>query len=282
MRLLGRIVLALIGIAVIALIIVYAGSEYIIRRAHDVPLAEVAVPKDAASIAEGGRLARIEGCRGCHSDDGAGSVWSDPPWFVASVAPPGIARKIASYSDAELLRLIRNGVRKDGSTLFIMPTVSLRNISDDDAGKIIAWMRTLQPGPKDVTQDMGFGPVGRAMLLFGKMEPSIQTGDIAEVHRPADVGRYYYNAVCSECHLLDKPKPTEDGHQIAPALAPMAASYDPAAFRKLLRTGVGMSNRDLGLMKEVATEGAYALNDDEIAAIQNYLKGEAEKQGAVR
>jgi uncharacterized protein YkwD len=54
----------------------------------------------------------------------------------------------------------------------------------------------------------------------------------------------------------------------------MAGAYDPAAFRTLMRTGVGMSHRDLGLMKEVATENLYALSDPEIAAIQAWLKSD--------
>jgi len=60
-----------------------------------------------------------------------------------------------------------------------------------------------------------------------------------------------------------------------PALAPMAASYDPAAFKRLLHTGVGM--RPLGLMGEMAKNSFVALNDQEIAAIHAYLKKEADK-----
>ena len=54
-----------------------------------------------------------------------------------------------SHSDAELVRTIRQGVHKDGSTLFIMPSQALSHLSDEDVGKIVAWIRTLKPGPKD-------------------------------------------------------------------------------------------------------------------------------------
>ena len=59
----GAAVLA--GLVLLALVIVYAGSEWVIRKGHAVPLVDVAIPVDAASIAEGARMARIANCRDC-------------------------------------------------------------------------------------------------------------------------------------------------------------------------------------------------------------------------
>ncbi len=277
MKWVKRIALAVVGLVVIALATLYGGSEWIIRRSHGVPLAAIAVPSDGASVAEGGRLAKLFGCRSCHGLEGQGRIWNGPPAFVARIAPPAIAGKVAGYSDAELARLVRHGIKKDGTSLYVMATFSQQHIADDDMGKLIAWMRTLKPTPRDVGWGIKWGPVGRLGVLKGEFTPSFQTGTVAQTVRPANVGRYFFNTMCSECHRLYEPQPAGGGSQIAPALAPMAASYDPAAFRKLLRTGVGMSGRDLGLMKEVGTEATYALTDQEIAAIQQYLTGEAGK-----
>ncbi|MCW3845724.1 cytochrome c [Sphingomonas sp. LB-2] len=272
-----RIALAVAGILVLGVVVLYGASEWMIRAKHDVALTSIAVPKDAASIEEGGRLATIFGCRGCHGPNSEGRVWDNPPWFVASIAPPGIARRIADYSDAELLRLIRHGVKRDGTSLFVMPTVSHRFIADDDAGRLIAWLRTLKPGPNDVTQPMRYGPLGRFALLTGGVKPSFQADTVAPRTRPTAIGQYYFDAVCSECHKLGTPNTTESG-QVAPALAPMAAGYSPEAFRKLLRTGVGLKPGDLGLMTEVPKEATHAMSDAEIAATHDYLRGEAAKQ----
>ena len=38
------------------------------------PLADVAIPHDPTSLAEGARLARIAGCRDCHGPNGGGRV----------------------------------------------------------------------------------------------------------------------------------------------------------------------------------------------------------------
>jgi cytochrome c553 len=279
MKLVKRIAIAVAGILLLGLVILYGGSEWVIRTSHAVPLAQIAVPKDAASIQEGGRLAKLFGCRSCHGLNAEGRIWDGPPWFVASISPPPIAAKIANYSDAELLRLIRHGIKKDGTSLYVMATISQQHIADDDMGRLIAWLRTVKPGPKDVGTGINWGPVGRLGALTGQFKPSFQAGDVAPKQRPADIGRYFVDTMCSECHTLDTPKPNDNG-QVAPALASTVASYDPAAFKKLMRTGVGMSNRDLGLMKEIGQEAAYALSDEEIAAIQAYLTREAEKQPA--
>ena len=64
---LGRGALALVLLLVVALSVVYAVSERTLRRTFDVPVTEFVIPDDSASIAEGGRLARILGCyNGCH------------------------------------------------------------------------------------------------------------------------------------------------------------------------------------------------------------------------
>ena len=275
MRILGRIAAIVAGIVVVLTAVLYGGSEWMIRRSHAVPLAHLSIPKDAASIAEGGRLATIEGCRGCHGPNSEGLVWSRD-LLGGTIAPPAIARKIANYSDDELVRLIRHGVKKDGSALFIMSTAAHRNLADDDLAKIIAWLRTLKPSPKDSLADTSFGPMPRFAILTGGMKSSLHPETVAPAQRPADVGRYFYNAICADCHLLDKPQTVEG--ETAPALAPMAASYDAPAFKRLLRTGVGMSKPKLGLMSDVAKESLHALSDPEIAALQAYLKGEADKQ----
>ena len=274
-----RVVLRALGVLVAIVgvrgAVLYGGSEWTIRRGHSVPLEQVPAFRDAASIAEGGRLAFIFGCRSCHGSEGQGQVLFEAPW-VGRAASPALARVAASHSDAELARAVRHGVRKDGTTLWVMPTNGHNFIADDDMGRLIAWMRSLKPGPKDQLQPMAFAPIGRWMILSGSLPPSLHPGTVAEKTRPADVGRYFVDVSCMGCHALDKERPTDDGTQIAPALAPMGAAYDLPAFTHLLRTGIGKSGRDLGLMREIAPrEFGRTLTDAEIEAIHDYLTAEA-------
>jgi len=278
MRGLLKLFEALLAIAIVLAAGLYVGSEWILRRPHYVPGDRVAVPRDAASLAEGARLARLAGCRGCHGPDGQGATWSSD-WLGGTIAPPAIARKIAGYSNDQLVRLLRYGVKKDGSTLFIMSTAAIRNWSDEDLGRIVAWARSVKPGPQDSLAETSYGPLPRLAMLTGALRPSFRNVRLAPERRPVETGRYFYDAICSECHHLGMETPMREGGQIAPALGPMAASYDLAGFRRLLRSGAGRSRRDLGLMREVATESAQVLSDAEISALHSYLKGEAARLG---
>jgi mono/diheme cytochrome c family protein len=271
-----RGLLGLVAIVVVALAVVYGGSEWVLRKAHAVPNESIAVPTDAASIAEGARMARIANCRDCHGRDGEGKVLFEAPG-LGRIAPPSLARVAATHSNEDLVRAIRYGVHKDGSSLMIMPTFALGHLADQDLGRIIAWIRTLKPGPKDSTATMYYGPIGRALIVAGKFPTMATGGKVAATARPADMGRYVADFACTACHKLHVEGLMEDGATRVPALAPMVAAYDPAKLKKLLRTGVG-SKPDHGIMSVVARESFAVLTDQEIDAIQAYLKGEMDRE----
>lgn len=270
-----RIVLAVVALLLAALLIFWAASEYIIRRDHRIAPVAIAVPHDAASIAEGARLATLLGCPSCHGD-GKGAVWTPvDPWY-GQVAPPAIARRLADYSDAEVARLIRHGVTRRGATLFVMPTWSERNIADDDLGRIIAWARTLRPSNHDSLAETWWGPRSRWQMLTGKFRPSAVAKSGAPQKRPADSGGYFTHALCEECHDIRQDRSHEG--EIVPALARAAAAYSDADFHRLLRTGVAAGGRKLGLMTTIVGENLHALSDEEISMIHRYLQSPARKQ----
>ena len=268
---------ALVAIAIVLAAGLFVGSEWIIGRGHAVPDDRVAIPRDPAAIAEGGRLARLAGCRGCHGPNGEGRVWTSDR-LAGTIAPPALARKLAGYSDAELVRLIRYGVKRDGSTLFRMPSRALGSWADDDLGRIIAWLRTLKPGAGDSRVETSYGPLPRLGMLTGSFEESVRQVRLAPAHRPPETGRYVYDTACAACHRLGDDHAPGDG-PAAPALAPRAAGQDPAAFHRLLRAGMGRHGRDRGPISAVARDAVHALGDMEIAALHAYLRGEAARLG---
>lgn len=265
--------MGLIVVVVLALAVVYAGSEWVLRKSYAAPLPKIAADRSPAGIAEGARLATIYGCRDCHGANGQGRVLFDAP--PARVIPPPLASSIAAYSDAELARLIRHSVKRDGSSAFIMPPNGHARIADDDIAKLIGWMRTLKPSSQDVAERSSYRLLGRALLIAGAVEPSARPDATAPATRPADQGGYFAVSVCGGCHSLHAEEKAHDDGRPVPALAAIGAAYDDAAFTKLLRTGAGMTPRELGLMAAVSKSSLSHLTDAEIASIHAYLKGEA-------
>lgn len=276
MRWIVRGSIGLAGLIVLALVVVYAGSQWKLRRGYDVAATELAIPSDAASIAEGARLAKIAGCRDCHGQGGEGLVLVDDP-ALGRIAPPALAAAAMVYGDAELERAIRHGIRRDGTSLFVMPTAAHRFLADDDTARIIAWLRSLRAQPTDSAATTSFGPLGRALLLAGAIAPSAHPETVSAKTRPADMGRYVVDFSCSGCHALHSARASDDGKQTVPPLAMAAAAYDLPAFKKLMRTGIGPSGRNLGMMTAAATGGLHVLIDPEIEQIHAYLKLEADK-----
>ena len=150
----GIVVLVLVGVAINYVMI---GADF--SHTFDVPLTEIDIPQDQASIDEGERLARLRGCfGGCHGKTLTGNVFFEVPDGTTLVAPD-IAAMADSLSTAELERVIRHGVRPDGtSVLLVMPSAMLYSLSDADVGKIIAFVRSQEPGNESFPET-SFGPV---------------------------------------------------------------------------------------------------------------------------
>ena len=79
MKIVKRILIGLAAVILVLVVTLYAGSEWVMRASHAKPDVTIAVPTDAASIAEGARLARVTGCRNCHAENGEGKVMIDDP-----------------------------------------------------------------------------------------------------------------------------------------------------------------------------------------------------------
>lgn len=134
----------LAGILLLVLLLagyVYAASGIVLRRTYHAEAHPPAVPTDSAAIVEGGRLARILGCYGaCHGEAGGGQVIDEP--FLAAGAIPDLRRLAREYDDAQLELAIRHGIKPNGrGVIFFMPSEMFSHLSDEDLGKVIAFLR---------------------------------------------------------------------------------------------------------------------------------------------
>jgi len=227
------------------------------------------------SVAEGQRLARVYGClEGCHGKDGAGMVFFDEP-IVARLVAPNLSAAVRDYSDAQLVAVIRDGIRPDGRSVFVMPSQAFVHLTDTDVGRIVAFLRTLPPvaGPG---ASVSLGPVGRVGVATGKFRTAEQLIQAAAAPAAArteigERGRYLALSICSECHGPHLSG-DETPELVAPALGVVAA-YSLEEFRHLMRTGEPIGGRELGLMRVRAQRGLSHLTDGEIEALYEYLSG---------
>ena len=77
--------------------------------------------------------------------------------------------------------------------------------------------------------------------------------------------------MCAECHgtsLQGDANP----EFVSPDLR-LVYAYTPEAFTQLLRTGVALGGRQLGMMSEQARNNLSQLTDTEISALYGYLHG---------
>jgi len=224
MKLIMRIVLGLV--AVVALVVggfaAWVASRQNIR--YDTPLPALAASTDSAVIARGQYLVRdVAPCGACHGSPetmaafaagedvplSGGQVFSIPPgnFHVPNITPDpetGIGR----FSDGQLARALRDGVRHDGSPL--LPFMETQNLSDEDLVAVISYLRSQAP-VKNAVPDHEFTPLGKVIKATMFATPVGPTGTPPAVSpRGANVenGKYLAHSValCQSCHTTRDKK----------------------------------------------------------------------------
>ena len=267
LRWIGIGLASLAGLGIIAYAVLYILSERVLRRTYEVPAVALSIPTDPASIIEGRRLAIVRGCfGGCHGKQAQGMVLFDEP-MIARLVAPNLTAAVRKFSDAQLAGAIRNGVRPGGRSMSVMPSEAFVELSDEDLGRIIAFLKSL-PAVAGPDPSFALGPLGRVGIVTGDVQPVAQL--IAEAVPPPDAtneeavyGRYLARSICAECHGTNLRGASTPGIN-SPSLQ-MVAAYSPEAFVRLLRTGVPLGERKLGMMREMAVDHFSYLTDVEIA-----------------
>jgi cytochrome c553 len=273
LRWIGIAVGGLAGLLIVASATVYGLADRILRHTYEVRSVAVTVPTDPESIQEGRRLATIRGCfRGCHGKEAEGDVLFDNP-KIARIVAPNLTSAVRRYGDAQLVEIIRQGVRPDGRSVIAMPSAAFVGLSDADLGRIIAFLKSLREstGPG---AGISVGPLGRLGLVTGqfKVEAELVARAVsppAAMSTEAELGRYLARTVCAECHGTSL-RGDSNPDFTSPDLRVVAA-YSPDAFTQLLRSGVALGGRQLGVMSTRARNNLSQLSDEEISALYSYL-----------
>ena len=227
-------------------------------------------------IAHGKRLATVLDCTGCHGSNLQGSDLAEKPEDGAMYAP-NITLLLASYSDAELDKLIRAGIPKGGREFWFMPVESYQFLSDADVGAIIAYLRTVKPAGKALPpfqknralqKEIAIGAIGNAQVQIAKFrkDPPV---DLGPQHA---WGRYLAHNSCSGCHN----NALQGWESFTPSLD-VAGAYSKAELTRLLTTGEGKVKKDLGMMTGIAKNSFSKLTPREREAIVDYVLARANR-----
>jgi mono/diheme cytochrome c family protein len=271
----------LVGLLLVAAIVVLVWSQIILGRTYAAAAESLRAPS-ALEKAEAPRLARVLGCLGCHGEGLKGQLMFDAPG-VAKVFAPNITEVAAKSSDQQLAAGIRQGIGHDGRALYIMPSPMYSRLTDGETAALIAWIRTL-PRTEGQTKGLSAGPLGRLGLVLGWFQPGPERVAEYRTQAPIALGpehesaRHLASTACSECHGPALMGGSVGPDEKTPDLR-VAAGYDAAQFRTLMRTGRPPTGKDLGLMSQVARSDFSHLTDAEIDALYAYLVARAKRLG---
>ncbi len=255
----------------------------------------------ASSAARGEYIVRsVAVCGGCHAadqkkPDGAlsgGKEFRD--WRIgvsrASNLTPDPDTGLGTWSEAEIVRAIRNGQRKDGRLISpVMPYEWFHEMSDDDAFAVARYLKTLPPVRSEVKQSPNLiFKLGR--LLFLGPKPAISASAPPRA-ATAEYGSYLAQHVglCADCHtpragLLQKAdrsrlfagvaNPPKDFPKKPPNITPDRetgiGAWSEEDFIRSIRTGKRPSGEPIDPFMPWPV--LQRMTDDDLRAIDRYLR----------
>jgi mono/diheme cytochrome c family protein len=211
--------LRILAFALSALLVLAGGAvTYLYARKPAIaPPDRRKIEPTAARLARGAYLYRLADCDGCHSDRdysrfggpvnpgglAAGQVFPREMGLPGAVTAPNLTRDpetgIGAWTDGEKVRAIREGIDKDGRTLFpMMPYEAFRAMSDEDVYSLVAYLNSLPPVKRAHPPTRLDFPVG--LLIKGKPKPAGQVAE-PQLTEKLKKGAYLVNlGGCRGCH----------------------------------------------------------------------------------
>lgn len=204
--------LGLIGLVLLVAISVYGISSYRLNRQHEVPpLPKLTLSNDPDVVGLGGHIATsIGNCTECHGGDLGGKVFVDAgPLGV--VAGPNLTRGRGgiggTMTNADWVRAIRHGIRRDGTSLMVMPSETFVHLAEDDLSALVSYLKQLTPVDREVPESK-LRYLGRALLVAGELsvlvaekKPNLPLVKTIDRKPSVKYGLYLANiGGCRSCH----------------------------------------------------------------------------------
>ena len=166
----------------------------------------------------------LVGCPVCHSERDWKMAGAPPlppigggrPCYTSGENPPGMAGQggfpgvicfrnitphptgVGEWSDGELMRAIREGIDKDGNTLFpTMPYFIYSNLADEDVKAVIAYLHTLPP----VDHELPDTRINFPINIFVSLLPKPVNEEVPLPDKADTVAHGEYLTKVARCHF---------------------------------------------------------------------------------
>jgi mono/diheme cytochrome c family protein len=248
----------------------------------------------AASVERGDYLVNsIAACGSCHTPLGpdgyvaaqelGGRLVEETPAFTAIAPNITPAGRVKDWSDAQLAKAIREGIRPDGSVIGMpMPFEVYKGLSDTDLASIVMYLRTVPAVENDPGKSVYNVPLPPA---WGP--PIVSVADVPE-GVTAEYGAYLAGPMghCTVCHTTFGPQgPMLDtalgaggqefhgpwGTSVAANLTPTGLSgYSDAEVATLITTGTRPDGSKL--LPPMSVSHYAKMTSDDVQAVVLYLR----------
>lgn len=204
------------------------------------------------------------------------------PDFPGTIVAPNLTQDAdtgsARWTDDQIARAIREGIKHDDSILFpMMPYSSYKSLSDEDLASVVVYLRSLAPVRNPLPLSRINFPVN--YLVRGTAEPILDPVSGPDASNVLARGKYMVRLGCG-CHTVSDQRGYSGGEHLAGPwgevtsvnITPDAsgiAYYNEATFIAALRTGYVGARK----LNSIMPFGEFNnLTDDDLKAIFAYLQ----------
>jgi len=283
-----RVGAGVVGITIVAIVLLYLVTGTRMMTRFDVVPEQVEIPTGEAAIERGRHVAHaISKCDDCHGEDMGGKIYSQGTGLglvSASNLTAGKGGLDDDFTDADWVRTTRYGLRPNGTPLLYMPSNYSHDLTIDDLGVLIAYIRSLPPIDRVMPRARA-GIFSRFYYLTGQLDlipaeiidDSPPRADPRKIGTNIESGRYLINVGgCRRCHgrylrggIVPFARP---GTPLASNLTPNGdmEAWELEDFFNAMRKGREPDGGNLE--STMPWRFTSELTDDEITAIWLYLQ----------
>jgi mono/diheme cytochrome c family protein len=244
---------------------------------------DLLLSRDSSVLKRGKYLSIVANCVLCHGSDLSGHTYYEGALGI--IAGPNLTSGHGGIGDDftinDWVRAIRHGIRKDGTSLILMPSEVYVHMSRADLSAIVSYIKSVAPVDNVAPQTQFYLP-GRALLAFKKLPLLVaaktnHTYPILEQNPKTrlDYGAYLTDILsCKGCHGSN----LSGGRRTASPGAPLSSNLTGAGLRhggreqfmKTMRTG--LKSNGLPIDDIMPWRNSAQLTTDDLDAIWTYLE----------